>query len=452
MAGVLVALAAVLTASCSGGTLPLDAPTDDGTPADPGLVAMLREVVARELILPIAPAPTYRPELVELGQALFFDKELSGNRDVSCATCHLPSAAGGDARTLPRGVGGLGLGAARLGGAIVPRNSPSVLNAHLFDVLFWDGRVEVRQDGVLVTPAGAALDADMRAVFEPGLEALAAQAMFPPTSRHEMRGAAGENELADVDDADLVGIWSAVTARLVAFPAYVDLFAAAYPGTPTADLTMAHVGNAIAAFEATAFHRVDSPFQAFLLGDDTALSDAQVRGALEFFGPRARCSECHEGSTFTDLRFHGIGMPQLGPGKGHGPLGDDDHGLEGVTGRTQDRYRFRTPTLLNVELTAPYGHAGQFSTLESMVRHYRDVEDSLEDYRITDHVTDPELVGTQVANQAGVVAALSDRVDQRLPFDDGEMTAFMRALTAEGARDLGSIAPQSVPSGLSVDR
>lgn len=275
--------------------------------------------------------------------------------------------------------------------------------------------------------------------------------MFPPTSRDEMRGADGENELADVDDADLDGIWSAIVARLVSFPEYVIMFGEAYPGTATGDLTMAHVGNAIAAFEANAFARTDSPFQAFLLGDDLALTNAQLRGALDFFGPVAQCSECHSGSTFTDERFHGIGMPQFGPGKGHGALGDDDFGREGFTGQPQDRYRFRTPTLLNVELTAPYGHAGQFSTLESMVAHYRDATAGLLAYDIAAHVTDPDLIGTQVPNQAAVIARISNRVDRPLPFDTDDMTAFMRALTADGARDLSAVTPSTVPSGLSID-
>ena len=425
--------------------------TGGGDTADQQLVGALRGVVAQQLILPIAPAPTFSPELLALGRVLFFEKELSGNRDVSCATCHLPSEAGGDGRTLPRGVGGTGLGPARLAGAIVPRHSPTVLNAHLFDVMFWDGRVRVRQSGQLMTPAGAHVTAAMEAVFEPGLEALAAQAMFPPTARDEMRGLLGENEIADIDDADMTGIWNALVARLVAFPAYTSLFADAYPGTLTNELNMGHVGNAIAAFEATAFHHVDSPFQAFLLGDNNALSNAQLRGGLDFFGPLARCSECHAGSLFTDKDYHNVGMPQLGPGKGHGPLGDDDFGREGVTGLTVQRYRFRTPTLLNIELGAPYGHAGQFSTLDSMVAHYLDTAPSLMSYNIGLHVTDPDLVGTQVANQLEVIARLSDRVDNPLLFDVGDMTAFMQALTAHGARDLSGVAPASVPSGLSID-
>ncbi|MEM9799172.1 MAG: cytochrome c peroxidase [Planctomycetota bacterium] len=445
----LVGLAlAVLGTACSGSSGDAIA-VDDAV--DPQLVGRLRGVIAQELILPIAPTPTFSPELLALGQALFFDKELSGNRDVSCATCHLPNEGGGDGRALPRGVGGVGLGPQRVAGAIVPRNSPTVLNAHLVDTLFWDGRVELRPNGTLVTPAGAALTPAMIAVFEPGLEALAAQAMFPPTSRDEMRGFAGENEIADVDDDEIAAIWEAVVARLTAIPEYVGLFADAYPGTAVDELSMAHVGNAIAAFEASAFHAVDSPFQAFLLGDDLALSNEELMGGLEFFGPIARCSQCHDGSTFTDERFHNIGMAQFGPGKGHGPLGEDDFGREGVSASPQDRYEFRTPPLLNVELTAPYGHAGQFSTLASMTGHYRNATQSLRDYSIAEHVDDPELLGTLVPNENDVLARLSNRVDDALPFDAASVTAFLRALTANSARDLSAIVPTSVPSGLSVD-
>ncbi|MEL6428726.1 MAG: cytochrome c peroxidase [Planctomycetota bacterium] len=438
-----------LSAACSSG-----GSSGDGTesaPPDPALVAQFRGVVSAQGILAAPAAPVLDTALVELGRALYFDKELSGNRDVSCSTCHLASEHGSDGRTLPRGVDGAGVGPARVAGEIVPRHSPINLNAGHGDAMFWDGRIEVLPGGALRNPADAQLTAAMQAVFTPGLETLAAQAMFPPTSRAEMRGETGENELADIADGDFTGIWEAIVDRFVAIPTYANMLTDAYPGTALVDFHMGHLANALAAFQATELHRVDSPFQRFLAGDDGALTTPQLRGALQYFGPQGRCSVCHVGPLLSDFRYHNIGMPQLGPGKGDGVGSDDDFGREQVTGAAAERYRFRTPSLLNVELTAPYGHAGQFSTLESMVRHYRNVTNSLNTYDIMEHVSDTDLISTQLANESDVLANLSGVVSNPLNFDVDDMVEFMRALTADSARDLSDVVPVSVPSGSTVD-
>ena len=345
------------------------------------VVQDVRNVLAAEGITPLPATPVVDDDLFALGQALFFDKLLSGNQDVACSTCHLPSFAGADGRTLPNGVGGFGIGPARALGEIIPRNSPSVLNTHLLSSMFWDGRIESAPGGGLSTPAGAALTPAMQAVFSPGLERLAAQAMMPPVSREEMRGAIGENELGDFPDDDFTNVWDGIMDRVLAVPAYVTLFANAYPGTAVVDLNFAHAANAIAGFEARAFARSDSPFERFVAGDDAALTANQLNGALEFYGA-AGCDRCHSGNLFTDEQFHNIALPQFGPGKGNGPGGNDDFGRENVTGFNGDHYRFRTPTLLNVELTAPYGHAGQFADLDDFVAHYRNATNSLLGYNI----------------------------------------------------------------------
>ena len=143
-----VALFATLTLSCSGSG------AGNGTSGTPDpLAAELRAELAAEGIGALPAAPTIRDELFALGEALFYDKILSGNRNVSCATCHLPQHAGADGRTLPSGVGGTGIGPARSGGEIIPRNSPTVLNTHLLSNMFWDARVEPDGVGGVVTPA-----------------------------------------------------------------------------------------------------------------------------------------------------------------------------------------------------------------------------------------------------------------------------------------------------------
>ncbi|MCR9245567.1 MAG: cytochrome-c peroxidase [bacterium] len=420
-------------------------PTNPVAPI-PG-AAELRATLANEGITALPAAPGVSDELFALGQALFFDKELSGNRDVSCATCHWPELGTADDRALPRGVGGVGLGSTRSFGAIVPRNSPAALNAVLFDEVFHDGRVE-HVGNNLRTPAGTALTAAMRAAFDPRWELLAAQAMFPVTSRDEMRGTTGSNELANLGDGDFAGIWNGLRSRLLAFTEYQQLFLAAYPGVGSLnELGFEHAANAIAAFEVRAFTRTDSPFERFVNGDDQALTAAEVEGGREFFG-NAGCARCHAGSAFTDHAFHNIGLPQFGPGKGDGANGADDFGRERVTGNAGDRYRFRTPTLLNIALTAPYGHAGQYAGLTAMVRHYTDPARRLREYDLAAQVADTALLGTQIDNEAAVLANLSPRLAGPRPFDVDAVVTFLGALTADSTTTLGTTIPTRVPSGL----
>lgn len=420
-------------------------------PIDAALVAEVRETLLVHGIEPLERPPAPSAALVELGRMLFFDKELSGRRDVSCATCHLPQTFGGDGRALPRGVGGLGLGPERLGGAMVPRQSPSTMTAALLGTMFWDGRLEHSSAGGLVTPAGAALDPAHAALFPEGLEALAAQALFPPTSRAEMRGELLDSEYGAFEDTDFDAIWSALVARVTSFPAYVDLIFAAYPGVSVDDVHMAHLAAAIAAFEADAFTCIDTPFQAFVEGDDSALTNAQLRGALAFYSTEAGCAQCHSGSLFTDEGFHSLALPQFGPGKGDGPLGNDDFGFEKTSGDPADRYRFRTPSLINVALTAPYGHAGQYAGLRSIVEHHLDPLAALDRYDIAAQVPDVELHATVVANRQELEASVAPELDGRRVEHMDDLLAFLGALSASSASDLSGAVPAAVPSGASID-
>ncbi|MFK8001722.1 MAG: cytochrome-c peroxidase, partial [Polyangiales bacterium] len=250
---------------------------------------------------PVAAAPGVGDALFALGEALFFDKILSGNRDVACATCHLPSQGTDDDRALSLGVGGSGVGASRSGGQVIPRNSPALFNLHEYRTMFWDSRVELR-DGGIATPAGL-LDADMEQVMEFGV--VSAQALFPVTSREEMRGEVGDNELAALADDDFRCIWSALMRRLEDVPEYVTMFEAAYPETGFTSMTFAHAANAIAAYEVRAFEVTDTPFQRFFAGDRNALSSAVQDGRREFL--RARCNECHSGPLLSDFQHHNTG-------------------------------------------------------------------------------------------------------------------------------------------------
>ena len=152
------------------------------------LVREVRELAAVQGFTALPNPSPVRNDLVTLGQALAFDKVLSGNRNIACMTCHLPERGTSDGSSLSIGEGGVGLGEERShpGGVFIPRNSPAVFNLPQATQVFWDGRIQETSDGSVDTPAKDQLTPEMVRLFEFG--ALSAQALFPVTSRHEMRG------------------------------------------------------------------------------------------------------------------------------------------------------------------------------------------------------------------------------------------------------------------------
>ena len=413
------------------------------------LAQEVRRLAAGRGIGPLAAPPPVRPALVQLGQALAFDKILSGNHDISCMTCHLPPFATGDARSLSIGQGATGLGPARVhpGGIFIPRNAPSLFNLHALGPLFWDGRVSVDARGRFHTPAGSQLTPAMTRVFEFG--SLSALPLFPVLSRSEMRADAG-NELAAIPDRHEQRVWRALMRRLGGVPEYRRMFEQAYPGTRFKRMTFAYASNAIAGFLIDRLAFNDSPWDRFLSGDDGAMTEPQLVGAKDFLS--ARCSICHNGPAFTDNQFHNVALAQLGPGAGDGTDGRDDFGRMRVTGDPADRYRFRTTPLRNVELTAPYGHDGVFTELRGFVDHYSESDLKLRSFDPTQ--LEPALQGTVLQNLEAVLAA-RDTLLQGVVFPAStidEVTEFMRALTDPAARDLSAVVPPTVPSGLPVDR
>ncbi|HEX9394301.1 MAG TPA: cytochrome c peroxidase, partial [Gemmatimonadales bacterium] len=282
--------------------------------------AELRQAISQTYgVVPIAPMPVQDAAQVALGRALFFDKILSGNKDVACATCHLPQQHLDDGLSLAIGTGGVGEGPTRTlgpGRQFHARSAPSLLNDGLGLVyVFADGRVAGFRSGPFETPAGSALPAGLPNI-------LAAQAMFPVLNRQEMRGDSGDvdslgrpNELAQYGDSQLSAIWHGVMQRLLAIPEYDTLFHAAFPGTPDNQLGFQHAAAAIAAFELQEFTKTNSPFDRYLAREDAALTATEKRGALLFFGT-ARCASCHNGPLLGGEGFANTGAPQLGPGMG----------------------------------------------------------------------------------------------------------------------------------------
>ncbi len=408
------------------------------------------------------------PMKVELGKMLFHDKELSGNRNTTCATCHHALADTGDGLSLPVGEGGLGLGVTRDTGtgldAIherVPRNAPPVFMLGNTEVtrLFHDGRVEVDPSypSGFKSPAGYDLPEGLDNI-------VAVQAMFPVTSATEMAGQLGENEIADAAVVGPVGVWDALAVRLQDIPEYVELFIDAFNDINQAsDITYAHAANAIAAFEIDAWRADNSPWDAYQAGNIRALNQMEKKGMRLFFG-KAGCSTCHSGEIFSDMEFHAIAMPQIGPGKGDGFDSHDDFGRFRESGKAEDMYAFRTPPLRNVALTAPYGHAGAYDTLEDVVRHHLNPQDALWAYHYNDDCrnkpvmpsrSDLDAIDCAVMDDPARVQGIADAADGYQPvsltdYEVKKILSFLHALTDKSTIDLRKDIPRSVPSGASL--
>ncbi|HLJ85338.1 MAG TPA: cytochrome c peroxidase [Candidatus Angelobacter sp.] len=270
----------------------------------PEMLDSLKALPGGLAALPAVPIPDQNPQnaaKIELGRKLFFDTRLSLDRKSSCATCHQPEKAFTDA--LPRSRG--------FQGAILDRNSPTILNAAFNTAQFWDGRAKTLDE----------------------------QCKGPITSATEMNM---------MDDEH-------VSERLSKVPGYRADFKAVFGALPSLD----NISQAIAAFERTLV-TPGSKFDRYAQGDKGALNVQEKRGLILFFG-KAACSECHKGSNFTDNQFYSLGPL---------PAGSKDLGRFAISQKPEEMGAFKTPSLRNVALTAPYMHDGSLATLEEVVDFY----------------------------------------------------------------------------------
>jgi len=404
---------------------------------------------------------TFPPREVALGRLLFYDPILSGNRNITCGTCHNPRFGTSDGVSLDIGEGGIGLGPARhsdpkdVPEQRIARNAPGLWNlgAREFSHLFDDGRIEAdpkRKSGIR-TP----LDEEMVRGFR---SALAAQAMFPVIAPDEMAGHYGENDISTAVRMGRFtgkgGAWSLIAARVAAIPDYRVRFDAVLgKGKPIA---FTDIANMIAAFVATEWRADDSPFDRAMRGGPKLRGPAAAGMAL-FYG-KAGCSVCHSGPFQSDQSYHAIAMPQIGPGKvARFETGHRDVGRMRVTGRAADAYKFRTPSLRNVTLTAPYGHDGAYATLEAVVRHHLDPVVSLHAYDRAQAVF-PKFKAKDWAvlddlAEVARIAAANELAPRHLSEPEvADILAFLVSLTDTGAAKGRFGVPERVPGGLPVDR
>ncbi|MDB4223284.1 cytochrome-c peroxidase [Granulosicoccus sp.] len=409
--------------------------------------------------------PEQEAKQVKLGQLLFYDKILSGNKNISCGTCHHHTHFGTDGLSLGIGEGGTGIGPDRLPGKgdtrikrRIPRNAPALWNlgSDQIEVLFHDGRLTRSDD------YGVEFNSPAEERLPTGLSGLlAAQAMFPVTSRFEMAGDPEENSVARASFDRIDHVWPILTKRIQNIPEYETLFSDAFVHiNKGADITFVDVANALAAFQGTEWQSYDSPFDAYLAGDDTALNDGQLRGMELFYGD-AGCATCHSGNLLSDQSFHALGLPTFGPGRTRlfDPI-PRDTGRLGETDLVEDSYRFRTPSLRNVELTAPYGHNGAYASLAKMIEHHLNPVESRESWRRS-YASLPDVAWlnhTDMIITADVreMARYAERLDVEAGvFNDSDVSdlvKFMGALTGQTARDGRLGVPERVPSGLEVDQ
>ena len=400
----------------------------------------------------------------KIGQLLFYDKILSGNRNISCGTCHHHDLGGTDGLSLGIGEGGSGLGEKRTAGMgldriqkRIPRNAPALWNlgAKNIDVLFHDGRLS-KSDLY-----GNDFNSPAEEWLPEGLETiLAAQALFPLTARFEMSGAPEENEVGGAINDRIDNAWPIIAKAVRTNPDYGLMFVEAFDRIESSeDVTIVEIANALAAFMGTEWKNFDSPFDAYLAGDETALTPEATRGMELFYGD-ANCSTCHSGPLMSDQEFHALALPAFGPGKTRrfDPQ-PRDVGRMGESDRLEDAYRFRTPMLRNVALTAPYGHNGAYPTLEGIVRHHLDPLKALDEWE-RDLAKLPEVPWLQRADfivqaDSREIARQRAKIDiEPVALNDAEVSdlvAFLESLTGETAetRPLGR--PKTVPSGLTVD-
>ena len=422
------------------------------------------EVLANKLPLPLNDSD-YRSvdeNEAKLGQLLFYDPILSGNKEVACATCHHPSLGTGDGLSLSLGDGGKGLGNKRivdyenLPEQRVPRNAQPLFNlgAKQFKTLFHDGRVQVD----LSRPSGlrTPLEEEMVEGFS---SIISAQTMFPVLSADEMAGHYSENEISEAVRRGTLtgkgGAWDLISKRVQAIPEYSDFFIDTYDHIETAqDIKFTDISNAIAAFMEFEWRSDTSPFDDFLHGK-LNLNISQENGMELFYG-KANCSSCHAGALFTDHQFHATGQPQVGPGKAaRFQSHSRDLGRFRVTGNIKDKYAFRTPSLRNVELTGPWGHAGAYNELEAFLGAHIDPYLALSNYDKSNvTLTKYDTNDWKIMDDASEVKAIADAISIKpVIISKGEVSdllAFLGTLTDTKAQKGRLGIPETVPSGLKI--
>jgi cytochrome c peroxidase len=319
-----------------------------------------------------------------LGKMLFWDPILSGQRDVACASCHLPDYGYADGLDLSIGVGGKGFGLGRVQTdktiPLASRNAPTILNS------CYNGLLNTEQS---YDPYNAPMFWDGRK------KSLEVQCLGPFTMFNTMRGRAYTAEVA----------YDSIVQRLNSIPEYVRLFNEVFGQGP---ITLENLTKAIVSFERS-IESDNSPYDQYVNGNKEALTRTQQEGLLLFFG-KANCSSCHSGPMFSDYNYYNLGIPF-------------NSKIPADSGRNKT-FAFRTPTLRNASLTAPFMHNGVYATLEDVLDHYNE--------------------GT---TQNDAIHTIDKKI-RPLYLNEDEKHAIISFIEGLTDNDFDRSQPQSVPSGL----
>ena len=392
-------------------------------------------------------------DLAEVGRLLFFDPVTSLTEDNSCSGCHGPNVSFGDSKSIAIGVDNNGIVGPGRRGPHNLRRAPTLINAAFFPRLMWDSRFEAL--------SGDPFDNSLGFSFPPpdgmalsGVEhLLVAQAFTPVINRSELAGF----DFAD----DHQAMRAEVARRVDGIEAYRTRFADIFSEVAAGDaVTFEHVARALAEFTFTLV-RANAPIDRYARGELDALTPAQKRGGILFFG-RAMCGECHivkgfANEMFSDFEGHVLGVPQVVPSVGNVPFDgagqNEDFGRERVTGDPVDRYKFRTSPLRNVGLQPQFMHNGAYVCLDRAIRHHLDAVGSLESYA-------PDALDATLQGPMGPVRPLVDNLHELIrnpvSIDEQEFADIVdfvgNALTDPAARpsELMRLIPETVPSGLPV--
>ncbi|MCK0153198.1 FG-GAP-like repeat-containing protein [Alcanivorax sp. S6407] len=472
--------------SSAGAVAGSPAPTQPTDPVDPpqetDLDTWLRAVIteksltgdpaAARQIVQTTPADDPR---VKLGQLLFFSHTLSGDRSVSCATCHMPDFGGSDALSL--GVGVSPQDAARVGPPRrlnastdldpaadgrpnMHRNSQTVFNSALYDrSLSYDGRVFVLDEAVAAGGKGQTIRTPDTGNLSDASAAdglLEVFSKFPLTNHNEMRGylysALSEDEYRERLVARLRGEADPEMLSVEGSGNWLTLFRSAF-AQPDASaqevITLVNVQRALAAYMSSMVF-VDSAWRNYVQGDDGAINEKAKQGARLFFAGKDEgglgCASCHSGDFFTNEKFYNVGFPQIG--RGFLRPEKDDIGRWNSTRLEADKYAFRVPSLLNIQVTMPYGHAGTFDQLSEVIRYHANPRQGLTlfDFGLQQLAQFQGIEGYDYAeshSQAVQAASSFLLAEPLLPgrdLSDEEVNAlivFLRTLSDDCVRDFG---------------
>ena len=436
------------------------------------------------------------PKLADLGRLLWFDTRHSLRQDNTCGGCHSPSNGFGDSQPMAIGVQNNGQVGPHRAGPRNQRRSPLVINTALYPAMMWNGRFNSLSGDPFNNAMGFRFpspEADVRFshandVLHHVTHLLQAQAHMPPTELIEVGGFTGTcpngvpdatlgSDFCQFDDGlgETVPLPDPATGSrnepirqkalqiLNAIPAYRALFGEVFPEVKAgAPIDFFMFGAAIAEFEFTLVF-ANAPIDRFARGETSAMTAAEKRGALLFFG-KAGCVTCHSvagkaNEMFSDFQSHAIGVPQIAPSFGAGlgnvifagPGRDEDFGLEEVTGNQADRYKFRTAPLRNLAVSPGFFHNGALVRLEDAIRFHLDVFAGARKYD---------------AGRAGLPLDLTYRTGPPVPrrlldplvlrpthLNDGEfndLVSFVRDGLLDSrvnAQNLCQLVPAHVPSG-----